>query len=554
MSTTTTAPVLALPRFIMLKANNYDKFLRVVAGDDQAAGAGAGAGAGAAAKGYVQFTADTGVDPEAKFEVEASKEPGNRGLVHIRSCYNNRYLARASEDSTWIKAWSTGKDEADKTHWACTLFEPIRAQDDDKNGRSFIRLRHVQLGSFVSLTRTSSPVELDWGVSAAAAAAHHTNTNTNTNVDVDVQQVQQDVFRVTDWESVLILPKLIAIEGSNGKYLIPGNRVWRDYITLLFNGDDIGDATLPAEVIPIDDGSAVHIINRSNGMRWATYDQAWFQRTTGISSQPGFYHVVMSPLSDTTGVETWFTPIRLTTSSKEKDGGLVIALGNLHMGSSFLCGFDNSTSMLSANILVSNVFKPPAETRLRVVEPVVRRTISVNFRFEDAKIYGVEPIAMATKTADNRLVDTPYVTRIALRRSYTDTRSWDNSFSLKLGVETTFKSGIPLIAEAEFTVTAEVEDSYTWGESHDVENEASAEVEVTVPPMSKVTASLMALKGRCNIPFSYVQTDVYYDGRTASHTLYDGVYNGVNHYSFYSRVEPAVRMLPLSSSSADDLN
>ncbi|GAB2290928.1 hypothetical protein Dimus_025188 [Dionaea muscipula] len=349
------SPVIALPRFIMLKANNYDRFLRVVAGD----------GAAAEAKGHVQFTADTGVHPQAKFAVEASTEAGNRGLVHIRSCYTNRYLARESQDSSWIKAWSPVKDEVDQTHWACTLFEPIRAeQDDDANGRSFIRLRHVQEGSFVSLTRTGSPVELDWGVST-------------------VNNSLQDVFRVTDWESVLILPKTIALKGSNGKYLTPRPVSPYIYPDMLFNGNDIADATLPMEVIPIGDGSTVHIMNRSNGMRWRYF--ATLRLTYVIlEAWPMGYEIF-----------NVFSPTRLT--------GNLIALHSV--GSGLLCRLDHSDLMLKCD-KGNNI---TTDARLQVVEPVMRRTISVNFRFEDVMIYDVEPIALATHTSENRLVDTPHM-------------------------------------------------------------------------------------------------------------------------------------------------
>ncbi|GAB2290934.1 hypothetical protein Dimus_025193 [Dionaea muscipula] len=433
------SPVIALPRFIMLKANNYDRFLRVVAGD----------GAAEEAMGHVQFTAETGVHPEAKFAVEASTEAGNRGLVHIRSCFTNRYLARENQDSSWIRAWSPVKDEVDQTHWACTLFEPIRAeQDDDANGRSFIRLRHVQEGSFVSLTRTGSPVELDWGVST-------------------VNNSLQDVFRVTDWESVLILPRTIALKGSNGRYLTPrrGSPHSR-HPDMLFNGDDIGDATLPMEVIPIDDGSRVHIMNRSNGMRWRYF----LLMFTYVILQTSF------PEDD----NNVFSPTRLT--------GNVIALRPV--ARDFFCRLNHSDLMLRCDI--RNITR---DARLEVVEPVMHRTISVNFRFEDVMIYDVEPIALATHTTENRLVDTPHIARVALSQSVTDTRSWENSISLTIRVETTFRTRIPLIAEAGITVSTEINNTFTFGQSHEVTNEASAEVEVTVPPMSMVQCDLNGVKG-----------------------------------------------------------
>ncbi|KAG8081557.1 hypothetical protein GUJ93_ZPchr0173g47696 [Zizania palustris] len=62
--------------------------------------------------------------------------------------------------------------------------------------------------------------------------------------------------------------------------------------------------------------------------------------------------------------------------------------------------------------------------------------------------------------------------------------------------------------------------------------EQKIEYEVIVPPMTKVTVSLIASKGSCDVSFSYKQEDIMYDGRVVIYDMDDGMYTGTNCYDF----------------------
>ncbi|CAL5352415.1 unnamed protein product [Camellia sinensis] len=72
-----------LPRFAVLKSNYNDKYLRYVHEED------------GEMHGFVQFSGEEIVSPYTKYESEMAKSTRyGKGLVHIRCCYNNKYLVR----------------------------------------------------------------------------------------------------------------------------------------------------------------------------------------------------------------------------------------------------------------------------------------------------------------------------------------------------------------------------------------------------------------------------------------------------------------------------
>ncbi|XP_074284729.1 uncharacterized protein LOC141610531 [Silene latifolia] len=85
----------------------------------------------------LRFGPEEGVFSDlARFAVESA---GN-GLVHIRSCYENNYWARASRPETWLVASAPEKVE-DMSKDGCTLFRPRLSA-----GNVFVEFIHAQSG------------------------------------------------------------------------------------------------------------------------------------------------------------------------------------------------------------------------------------------------------------------------------------------------------------------------------------------------------------------------------------------------------------------------
>ncbi|KAL6178270.1 hypothetical protein ACLB2K_049789 [Fragaria x ananassa] len=166
--------------------------------------------------------------------MEAADGGATKGMVHIRCCYNNKYLRRWDIDHHWIVAGGDKKVE-DQTHWTCTLFEPVleTPADSDKDTKAVIRLRHVQLGRYVM---QFTPHE-DFKECLFPMSDKPYNGN-------------YDLFEVLNWSPLVVLPKYVAFKGNNGKYLKadPGTKQLR------FNSTDIGEEGVAMEVESFADG------------------------------------------------------------------------------------------------------------------------------------------------------------------------------------------------------------------------------------------------------------------------------------------------------------
>lgn len=53
-----------------------------------------------------------------------------------------------------------------------------------------------------------------------------------------------------------------------------------------------------------------------------------------------------------------------------------------------------------------------------------------------------------------------------------------------------------------------------WGETKESEQRISSTYKVPIPPMTKVMVRIMATRGTCDVPFSYTQRDLLYNGET----------------------------------------
>ncbi|KAK1392475.1 hypothetical protein POM88_011531 [Heracleum sosnowskyi] len=174
-------PVVALPRVIELRSQFDKTLLRYVKEEGEV-------------KGFVHFRGEQVGSADAKFEVHSSGN-GN-GLVHIRSCYNNKFLV-LNNDNNWIAA-EAEKPEEDQSMRSCTLLRPTSVDGDPKK----IRLTNVHLENNICLWQAAAPYY-------GCVLANYS--------DPDASSC--DVFNVIDWQSLVFLPKYVAFTGDNNLFL-----------------------------------------------------------------------------------------------------------------------------------------------------------------------------------------------------------------------------------------------------------------------------------------------------------------------------------------------
>ncbi|CAN1852750.1 MLP-like protein 423 [Linum perenne] len=132
-----------LPKYVVLKSMYNNKYLsyRDEKGEDQ--------------HGFLQFSEeDDPMSRYSKFEVKASTT--EKGLVHLRCCFNKKYLARESPSSWWISG-SGAKIQEDRSEWSCTLFKPVLVNGDYDGELIVVRFLHVQLNHYACLFRSGPP-------------------------------------------------------------------------------------------------------------------------------------------------------------------------------------------------------------------------------------------------------------------------------------------------------------------------------------------------------------------------------------------------------------
>ncbi|XP_038875129.1 uncharacterized protein LOC120067663 [Benincasa hispida] len=462
-----------IPRYIALESKNNHKYLESTDEDE-------------IIKGFLRFTGENIVNPRSKFEVEIANCDSR--LVHIRSCYNNKYWVSCTtvDDKQWVPTtnyeWvaAMAQDrEEDQSKLTCTLFKPV--YDAQHSAFKFV---HVKFNIRLALSRHYSKVR-DYGLNCIKSGFDLT-----------------DCFIITDWESLMILPKHVTFKGDNGCYL---QGIWQEgHPYQQFSGNDIGDQRVPHETFMTTKGY-VRIKSNYHGKFWRRDpDWIWADSDDTSSKDPN----------------TLFWPIRL-----DNNHVALRCLGN----NKFLgrVSFEWKTNCLNACTPTITT-----ETKLKMEEPVISRSIyNVKYRLSDARIYDEKVMIMATQKAINKSSQSETIT-LKFMCSETKSSTWVSSTTWKLAAQTALKAGLPFIADGKITISAEFSKTYNWGESYTSTKTLETTQVVTVPAMSMMEVSLLATQGYCDVPFSYIQRDVLSNGKQVSHEFDDGEYNGINCYNF----------------------
>ncbi|TYJ44826.1 hypothetical protein E1A91_A02G011300v1 [Gossypium mustelinum] len=467
---------MTLPRFIVLKAPDAEKYLRCRPGNG-------------IYKGYATFTEKMAVSADAKFEVEFAKN----GLVHIRSCTKNKYLKRThnpsitrrEDEEYWITI-TADKPEEDTKKESCTLFKPIL--EDSLHGN--YRFVHVQSGHYLCLWPLATGY-LKRGVLA----------NPNRAADN-----QNDIFKVIDWESLVILPKFVAFKGKNNMFL---GLTEAGEQRLKFSCGDVGDHHVTMEVF-----------YRNNGdirIKPVSSDRFWRSSPNRIR--------VDSDENKCKDKDTHFRAFKVD--------GKTIALRNV--GNEKFCDLKETTGDLAAT--VPSITK---ETYLCVLDPVLSRTIyNLRYDTENARVYNEKVLVVAQNSATNR---TTQAKTLDVKLSYneTNTSTWLAHFTLGLETKATFQVGVPFIGETGVEISSKYETGIKWGKTKTMTTDKEVTHQVSVPPMTKVTVYLKMTYGTCDVPFVFTQKDTLYNGTFVVTDVLGNTFTGTNYYNIQcdSKEEP----------------
>jgi hypothetical protein len=168
---------------------------------------------------------------------------------------------------------------------------------------------------------------------------------------------------------------------------------------------------------------------------------------------------------------------------------------------------------------------------------------SIDYDVTHAQVLKAGPAELYRQTVTNRTTSAQSST-IAGSETVTETSGWSDSLAIKVGVKTSFKCGIPLIADGKVEVSAEVSNTYTWSGSESRAKTWSFSTPVTVPPGGVSTVIVSATLSTIAVPYTARGTAVFRSGEKVDGQI-TGLYTGTNSHDLtvtFASLDPSGQM------------
>jgi hypothetical protein len=160
----------------------------------------------------------------------------------------------------------------------------------------------------------------------------------------------------------------------------------------------------------------------------------------------------------------------------------------------------------------------------------------VNYDLSECKIVGEKPVSLKEETVENP-TDATMMQQISFSHTHSDTKTWGHTVGLKMGVKTSFSTGVPCIAEGKVEVSFEANYSYNWGGNvSDIKTDQWVAT-LIAPPHSHLRAVGTVTEASINVPFTARLRKRKSDGTEEIVNQVSGVYEGVNVSKFRVKVE-----------------
>ncbi|KAK8494971.1 hypothetical protein V6N11_055513 [Hibiscus sabdariffa] len=174
---------------------------------------------------------------------------------------------------------------------------------------------------------------------------------------------------------------------------------------------------------------------------------------------------------------------------------------------------------------------------LRVEEPVMKREISnIVYHLEKSNIRDKKSVVLVTFTYSATNTSRGASTTVDVKLPYQDVKTtiWKTKLSLELEAKATFETTtFPVIVDGgKVGFSGEARRKNELDETIITTTLLEDVHSVVVPPKTKVVVSLIATKGKCDIPFTFTQSDTLYNGKSFTTEVKDNTYTVCNLYDF----------------------
>lgn len=151
---------------------------------------------------------------------------------------------------------------------------------------------------------------------------------------------------------------------------------------------------------------------------------------------------------------------------------------------------------------------------------------AIDYDVAAAKVIKSTPADLYRQSVTNNTQQTQ-TSSISGSESVTETSGWSDSLAVKVGVSTTFKTGIPFIAEGKVTVSLDVTNTYTWNGSTSHSKTWSFNTPVTVPANTTYVALIAATVSTISVPYTMSGILILQSGARVPGII-NGIYTGSN--------------------------
>lgn len=183
------------------------------------------------------------------------------------------------------------------------------------------------------------------------------------------------------------------------------------------------------------------------------------------------------------------------------------------------------------------------------IDPVVDVEIAtIDYDVAAARILNSSPAELYRQQVSNHTMQTQ-ASSISGSQSVSETSGWSDSLGVKVGVKTTFKTGLPFVAEGKVEVSTELSNTFTWSGSTTNTKTWAFNTPLSVPPQATMVAIVAATISTITVPYTLNGTLTLKSGTRMLGQI-KGIYTGTNSHDLtvtFVQLIPQVQEVTTSS-------
>ena len=149
--------------------------------------------------------------------------------------------------------------------------------------------------------------------------------------------------------------------------------------------------------------------------------------------------------------------------------------------------------------------------------------VRVDFDVANAKIKSIQPKSIFSQRSVND-TDAEQKPVITIRETTEQQSTFETEVGLEIGVTTSFKCGVPILAEGKVEVSAKVHTNLKWGSTNTTSQSWEASVPLTVPPHTHLRVTATVTESIMDVPF----TTTWKSPKTGKTMTTKGIFRGLS--------------------------